>query len=68
MSCYGHLLHVHLWRFVLRCEPVEGRIGYNEFIAALMERRVKIDMQQLRECFSRLDREGKVRAKGTGSS
>jgi len=39
----------------------QGRIGYNEFIAALMERRVKIDMQQLRECFSRLDREGKGR-------
>lgn len=35
------------------------RIGYNEFISALMERRVNIDEQQLRECFNKLDREGK---------
>lgn len=32
------------------------RIGYKEFISALIERRVQFDRQQLRECFKKLDR------------
>jgi calcium-dependent protein kinase len=31
------------------------RIGYKEFISALIERRVKFDRQQLRECFKKFD-------------
>jgi len=36
------------------------RIGYKEFISALIERRVKFDRQQLWECFKKFD------VKGTG--
>jgi len=34
------------------------RIGYKEFISALIERRVKFDRQQLWECFKKFDTEG----------
>lgn len=34
------------------------RIGYKEFISALIERRVKFDRQQLLECFKKFDRSG----------
>merc|ERR1711920_876121 len=34
------------------------RIGYKEFISALIERRVKFDRQQLWECFKRFDSQG----------
>jgi len=34
------------------------RIGYKEFISALIERRVKFDRQQLWECFKKLDKTG----------
>merc|ERR1719291_125946 len=34
------------------------RIGYKEFISALIERRVKFDRQQLQECFKKFDVEG----------
>merc|ERR1712187_69771 len=38
------------------------RIGYKEFISALIERRVKFDRQQLRECFNKFDKDktGKI--------
>mmetsp|Transcript_22507 Transcript_22507/g.52363 ORF Transcript_22507/g.52363 Transcript_22507/m.52363 type:complete len:536 (-) Transcript_22507:50-1657(-) len=32
------------------------RIGYKEFISALLERRVRFDQQQLSECFKKFDR------------
>ena len=35
------------------------RIGYKEFISALIERRVKFDRQQLFECFKKFDKQGK---------
>eukprot|EP00930_Biecheleria_cincta_P033592 TRINITY_DN2327_c0_g2_i1.p1 TRINITY_DN2327_c0_g2~~TRINITY_DN2327_c0_g2_i1.p1 ORF type:complete len:944 (-),score=170.29 TRINITY_DN2327_c0_g2_i1:258-2876(-) len=34
------------------------RIGYKEFISALIERRVKFDRQQLFECFKKFDKQG----------
>ena len=37
------------------------RIGYKEFISALIERRVKFDRQQLFECFKKFDKQGKGR-------
>merc|ERR550532_1120521 len=39
------------------------RIGYKEFISALIERRVKFDRQQLRECFKKFDKDnsGRIR-------
>lgn len=33
----------------------QNRVGYKEFISALIERRVKFDHQQLQECFKKFD-------------
>jgi len=38
--------------------PLNQKIGYKEFISALIERRVKFDRQQLQECFNRFDTKG----------
>lgn len=36
-------------------DPESHRIGYKEFVSALVERRVKFDRQQLWECFKKFD-------------
>jgi len=36
-------------------DPQGQRIGYKEFVSALIERRVKFDRQQLRACFKKFD-------------
>jgi len=36
-------------------DPNSRRIGYKEFVSALIERRVKFDRQQLWECFKKFD-------------
>jgi len=38
--------------------PQSQRIGYKEFVSALIERRVKFDRQQLWECFRKFDTAG----------
>merc|ERR1719499_2272004 len=42
-------------------DPQSQRIGYKEFISALIERRVKFDRQQLWECFKKFDTTGSGR-------
>merc|ERR1719145_270647 len=36
-------------------DPQSRRIGYKEFVSALIERRVTFDRQQLWECFKKFD-------------
>merc|ERR1712137_302724 len=50
---------VELERIVAALDSSGGRrIGYKEFISALIERKVKFDRQQLWECFKKFDHSG----------
>merc|ERR1719341_1827836 len=40
---------------VAALDPDSQKIGYKEFVSALIERRVKFDRQQLWECFKKFD-------------
>jgi len=42
-------------------DPQCKRIGYKEFVSALIERRVKFDQKQLEECFKKFDDTGSGR-------
>ena len=51
-------IHVHdddLADLINTIGSSKGQIGYNEFVAALSERRIKFEKSQLREIFKRLD-------------
>lgn len=56
MQHVGHEMRKEeLDQIMAALDPQSQRIGYKEFISALIERRVKFDRQQLWECFQKFD-------------